>query len=152
MSERIGRGKFWLGTLGLVILLLAMLVVFTATYMAPANAWRGGPLALMLLMIPFGLLHTWLLVLRLHDFGRTGWWALLIGPMLTLLPWAMMNESLAVYQRIEQSYEAQQAIKGYVIALETGAFALFFGGWIVMGLARGTVGPNRFGPDPVDRA
>jgi uncharacterized membrane protein YhaH (DUF805 family) len=147
---RYGRKQFWLGALGLVALLIAGLIA-ASTVMRPTGP-RGAEVALTFaLAAPFVWFYCKLIVHRLHDLGWSGWWLLLLGPVLIPLPLWMMHETHAVYHRIEQSYAAQQAIKPYVASLQYGALALFVGGFVLMGCLRGTRGPNRYGPDPVSR-
>lgn len=144
---RYGRGKFWLGALGLLALLI-FTIMAASVLMNPTGA-GGGELALIFLFgIPFIWFYCKLVVHRLHDLGWSGWWFLLLGPIFIPLPIWMMNETHAVYHRIEQSYAAQQAIKPYVASLQYGALLLFAGGFVLMGCLRGTKGPNKYGPDP----
>jgi uncharacterized membrane protein YhaH (DUF805 family) len=127
-------------------MLMAMSVL-----MRPTGA-AGGEIALIFLFaMPLVWFYCKLIVHRLHDLGWSGWWFLLLGPILIPLPIWMMHETHAVYHRIEQSYAAQQAIKPYVASMQYGAFLLFFGGFILMGCLRGTKGPNKYGPDPISQ-
>lgn len=146
---RFGRRQFWLGAFGLAAALIAVLFA-AAALMNPAGTGGGQ---LVLLAGTAGILlwfYCKLIVHRLQDFGWSGWWFLLLGPILLPLPVWMMHESSDVYRRIEQSHAAQQAIKPYVESMQWGAFLLFFGGFLLMGVLRGTRGPNKYGPDPLD--
>jgi uncharacterized membrane protein YhaH (DUF805 family) len=110
---------------------------------------KGGEIfVIFALLLPFFYFYVRLLARRLHDFGWSGWWAVPLTGVLVALPVWMLMETHDVYRRIEQSYAAQQAIKGYVSALWWGAMLLFFGGWILLGSLRGMRGPNKYGPDP----
>ena len=147
---RYGRKQFWLGALGLLALLIFMLMAMSVL-MRPTGA-AGGEIALIFLFaMPLVWFYCKLIVHRLHDLGWSGWWFLLLGPIIIPLPICMMHETHAVYHRIEQSYAAQQAIKPYVASMQYGAFLLFFGGFILMGCLRGTKGPNKYGPDPISQ-
>jgi uncharacterized membrane protein YhaH (DUF805 family) len=143
MLGRIGRKYFWIGFLGLLVLLALLLGAF-APMMRTTGA-SGGEKAFLLLMqlVTFCYLG-WLIIMRLHDLNRTGWWFLLLGP----LPIAVVTNINQVYHYIPQSYEAQQRVLPWISAAETLSFALLFGGLIVLGCVRGTRGANRFGPGP----
>lgn len=77
-------------------------------------------------------------VRRLHDLNHSGWWIIapyvlvIIGVFATLIGYGIQAESFA-YIGISLS----------VIA-GIGFIVLF-----IMAMLRGTVGPNRFGPDPL---
>jgi uncharacterized membrane protein YhaH (DUF805 family) len=113
---------------------------------------QGGPALLVLLALLLIGLYGKLVIHRLHDLGLSVRWFLLLGPLLIGLPILMYRESNDVYLRIEQSYVAQQAVQGYVLFMLVGSFALFIGGFVVLGCVPGTNGPNRYGPDPRKRA
>ena len=80
-----------------------------------------------------------LIVHRLQDLGWSGWWFLLLGPLLIPLPTWMW-----IYGHTQEAYN-----KGLDAWLELGAYGIFFGGFILLGCIRGTEGRNAFGPDPL---
>ena len=141
-NGRYGRGKFWRWSLLLPPLMFFMLIPL-ASMSNPTGG--GGVVTLFVVAMPFLFLYCKLLAHRLHDLDWSAWWSLLFA----LLPIFMFRESFVIYDRIEQSYEAQQAFKPYVIFMLFGSLAIFFGGFIVMGCLRGTKGPNQYGPDPL---
>lgn len=65
---------------------------------------------------------TIVIVARLHDFGRSGWWALLLMPVF-----------------------AAVKVAGPIGLAGAGLLAV---GWLVLALWHGTIGPNDFGDDP----
>jgi uncharacterized membrane protein YhaH (DUF805 family) len=137
-SGRYGREKFWLGALGLLALLIFTLMAMSVL-MRPTGA-GGGEIALIFLFaIPFVWFYCKLIIHRLHDLGWSGWWFLLLGPILIPLPIWMWVEG-----HTQEAYN-----RGHDAALEFGAYAIFLGGFILMGCLRGTVGPNKYGPDPL---
>jgi len=144
---RYGRKQFWLAALGLVVMSI-LLFMAAGVLMNPTGADAGQ----LTLIVAFAGIFLWfyskVIIHRLHDLGWSGWWFLLLGPLMIPLPIWMMNETHAVYHRIEQSHAAQQAIKPYVASLQYGALLLFIGGFVLMGCLRGTKGPNKYGPDP----
>jgi len=79
---------------------------------------------------------------RLHDRDRSGWW--LVLPTLTLL--------LAIVWLIFGLAEPEaERVKWFVFAGVAGVVGAGLGIWLLieLGFLKGTPGPNRFGPDPV---
>ncbi|BAT60609.1 hypothetical protein GJW-30_1_03157 [Variibacter gotjawalensis] len=140
---RYSRRKFWLWSLGL--LGLAVLMLGAVAVMNNPTGGSGGAGAFFILLALFIALYCKMLIHRLHDLNVSGWWTMLLAPLLILLPILMYRESHEVYLRIEQSYEAQRAIQTYVLAMLIGSFGLLLGGFVTMGSLPGTAGPNRFG-------
>jgi uncharacterized membrane protein YhaH (DUF805 family) len=137
---RYSRSKFWLGALGLLGLMIFMVLPLAA--MNNPTGGSGGPAGLIVLSIPFLWFYCKLIVHRLHDLGWSGWWFLLLGPLLTPLPMWMWVEG-----HTQQAYD-----RGHDVVLEFGAYAIFFGGFILMGCLRGTKGPNKYGRDPISNS
>ena len=102
----------------------------------------GGAIALFVIALPFLFLYCKLLAYRLHDIDWSAWWSLAF----VLLPIFMFRESTAIYDRIEQATEWTQPYSAF---MTLGSFAIFFGGFIVMGCLPGNEGPNQYGPDPL---
>lgn len=148
-NGRYSRKKFWSGALGIVGLMILMLLPLAA--MNNPTGGSGGPVVLSFLSLILVALYSKLIAHRLQDLGLSPWWTLLLAPLLIVVPVLMLKESNDIYLRIEQSYKAQQAIKGYVAFMFFGSFALFFGGLIGLGSIRGTKGPNKYGSDPLDQ-
>jgi uncharacterized membrane protein YhaH (DUF805 family) len=136
---RYSRKQFWLGALGLLGILILM--IFPLAAMNNPTGGSGGPAGLILLSIPFFWFYCKLIVHRLHDLDWSGWWFLLLGPLLIPLPVWMWTEA-----------HTQAAINNKTdFALEFGGYAIFLGGFILMGCLRGTAGPNGHGPDPISQ-
>jgi len=98
-----------------------------------------------LAVLVFGLANFWvcfaLIIKRLHDRDRTGWWV--VWHFLTMLL-AMILIKVAI------ATPKEQAPLWYVLAGSAGIAAAAISLWLFVeiGLLRGTQGPNRFGPDP----
>lgn len=80
------------------------------------------------------------LVKRIHDRDKSGW--------LALLPYALLGIGLlgVAIAAAAHSREAAEIITGVV---GIAGFAVFVWFFVEFGCLRGTVGSNRFGPDPV---
>lgn len=78
---------------------------------------------------------------RLHDRGKSAWWLLLFMGLPTLL--SLPGELL----KFSGDQDAQLA--GSALAVLGLPFSLW--GFIVMGCLKGTIGPNKFGEDPLSK-
>jgi uncharacterized membrane protein YhaH (DUF805 family) len=82
MKGRIGRGKFWLGVLGIIIgsmvigVVLGMLGLFNidpATGEPGSGFWLGYTILMALLIWPSICIYA----KRFHDRDKSGWWMLI---------------------------------------------------------------------------
>jgi uncharacterized membrane protein YhaH (DUF805 family) len=156
---RIGRGRYWrvtLGILGSMIAALLLLTVICGAFgiatgpvainiigisasIEPADGDKAVKAALfphvatILMTLGFAWFFVAASIKRLHDRNRSGWWAtaflLLPSVLNTLWDW-LDNPNLALL----------------VSAL---GFGLSIWGFVELLCLRGTRGPNRFGPDPL---
>jgi len=128
---RLSRVAFWRAYLLLMAVgSLTLIVGYSAMILA-------GPFAAVLLlpMLPVVVGNAAIVVRRLHDRGKSGWW----GVFYFVLP------SLAGAGA--QTLTAPPAV--YVAALiALGALGLEVWGTIEVGFRRGVAGRNRYGPDP----
>ncbi len=126
-NGRIPRSSYWLGTLALsaYVLLVVGFAIFMGVELGPRS------LLLLVLALPAVYCGLALVVKRLHDRDKSGWWVLLF-------------------------YFAPGFL--HRIGLHTGDIGILF--WLLgsaisvwalveIGFLRGTPGPNRFGPDPL---
>jgi uncharacterized membrane protein YhaH (DUF805 family) len=135
---RINRGKYWLAIL---IFVIVGLVMGTISYIAD----QALPAQLLSIIVNIGLFISGLAVgiKRLHDRDKSGWWLLLFYLLPSLLFGA--GAGLFIYGIGEEA--ASGVIGGsvlYVLGLATLIWAI-----VELGCLRGTLGPNRFGPDPL---
>jgi uncharacterized membrane protein YhaH (DUF805 family) len=82
-------------------------------------------------------------VRRLHDRGRTGWWA--------AIPLPFQAAGLAIAPAALESFGAATAGPSpllLVSSLNSACYWIAFLALVVMLVGDGTKGPNRFGPDP----
>ena len=141
MSARAGRARFWGTTLAAFAIMIALMIVIIA--LAPARGREGGFVAIWILVIPV-LYCLWVMfavaIRRLHDRGKSAWWVqpYFIAP--------------AVIDAIAE-HGVGDAATGPYWMLKLVSLALSLWGFVDIGCLRGTVGDNRFGPDPlVDHA
>ena len=132
-NGRVNRAKFWIAALIFAAINVVMAVVDYATDQNVVVQAFNGMLSIVIFIsgIAVG-------VKRLHDRNKSGWYLLLFY----FLPGILAALSVLIGEFVEDS-----AIIATVLALL--AFALVVWAFIEMGCLRGTVGVNRYGPDPV---
>jgi uncharacterized membrane protein YhaH (DUF805 family) len=124
---RINRAKYWLAV---VIYLVVMLIAIGLMFALPG----------MIGMVLMGIIYIVAIVSgiavgikRLHDCDKSGWWLLVFYLVPGLLSGGAMNMDDSVI-------------------LNLLSFAVSIWGIVQLGFLRGTIGPNRFGPDPIPGA
>lgn len=138
-SGRAPRAEYWWYTLA--ITLLGLLAEYVDEAIGSMVVGAYGPLSLILelgLFIP-GIA---VLVRRLHDIDRSGWWALLnLG--------AYFFVAIAFLAMDPQTLFEQLDVTGSAVLIAV-VFAWVFAMIILLlfTVSRGTEGANRFGPDP----
>lgn len=149
-SGRLDRRRFWLATLGYVIvvggitlLLLNGIAVIRRAFdpTITPDQMQVSLVVPTLLVLPFLLYPLFALsVKRLHDRDRPGWWAIVPPAVLSL---GLMWLSVLVGARVSNT--------GLGVATAFATFLIVLAhGWLFfeVGLYRGMKGPNSFGPDP----
>jgi uncharacterized membrane protein YhaH (DUF805 family) len=136
-AGRVPRVRYWLAVLSygaaVVIGLIAALLLITSTWeIAAVILYVGG--GLLFLMIYFSA--NAVAIKRLHDRDKTGWWAI---PFLAL-PGLLYGASNGLVS----------PSTGFMLQVTAGLLLVW--GLIELGCIRGTVGPNRFGDDPLGTA
>jgi uncharacterized membrane protein YhaH (DUF805 family) len=121
---RASRRQFWIGTLLLVVVAAIPIPILRYGFDVPSSQWP-------LYNLPWALLLGYpamaVLIKRMHDRDRSGWWA---APSYPLHIAGVLKPDWLEYPQL--------------------AFSL----WILWecGCRRGTAGPNRFGDDPMSPA
>jgi uncharacterized membrane protein YhaH (DUF805 family) len=138
-SGRLNRKPYWLTTLALIAVLIVAVIVIMGVA-GGLGALTGGDgaglgaglILLLLLYIPLLWIGLALGVKRLHDRNKSGWWLLLFW----FLP--------AILQG------AGEHLGGIGLALSVIGLVISLWGLVEIGFLRGTVGPNQYGPDPLE--
>ena len=138
---RLRRRNYWLGLLGIVGAAIVLGIVLSAI-VGPSAA---GAIGNLLLLYPVAALMT----KRLHDRDKAlnPWLFVFLGvPLLVNLMQATGIGFAAVATPDGSSVVVPTGLLG---TLASGiAFAVALWALVELGFLRGTVGPNRFGPDP----
>jgi uncharacterized membrane protein YhaH (DUF805 family) len=120
-SAGVSALEFWLLSSSLRVVLPFS---FPAMPLAMPPLYLAARVAIDLLVIA-------LMVSRLHDMGRSGWWVL-AWPLAGAATWAL----------------AATAHAGLAGPLGASLALAMLAGWLALLLWPGDIGPNRFGPDP----
>ena len=135
-SGRIGRGTFWLGSLVLLLVLMAS-IVGLAGLMRPTGATQGELTLLYASLFVALWVSAALIVKRLHDRDKSALWYPLFG----------LGPFVAYWLGVEFSSN----ISNQLSPAQLGFWLLSTGLWIwalvELGFMPGTKGPNRYGPD-----
>ncbi|HEY0438650.1 MAG TPA: DUF805 domain-containing protein [Xanthobacteraceae bacterium] len=134
-NGRINRAKYWLGILVCVVASIVASILGALLGSMIGTLLTGVvSLATLIISIAIG-------VKRLHDRDKSGWWLLLflLAPSV-LLGFGLMASvfGLAV---------GGSGTTGILMSLAGTAIAIW--AFVELGCLRGTVGPNRYGPDPL---
>jgi uncharacterized membrane protein YhaH (DUF805 family) len=140
---RIGRKSYWLGTICLIIVM--MIVMFGAIYLIGGSVLANDfqtRLVTFVLQLLFLYPSAALIVKRLHDRNRPGWFAaFMLGPVIL--------KSISDLVGMTGDPINQNALD-YLFNILIFVVAIWF--FVELGCLRGTVGPNQYGPDPVGGA
>ena len=142
-SGRLNRQRYWLRTLALfgimfaAIFLLGLLGGGLDSLTTGATGGTGVTIAIVVGLLIYAAVFVVSLAIqvrRLHDRDKSGWWLLffLVVPgVISGAAGATGNETIALI--------------GTLIGL---AISIWY--FVELGFLRGTDGPNRFGPDPLN--
>jgi uncharacterized membrane protein YhaH (DUF805 family) len=129
---RLNRQPYWLTSIAIVVLII-LLIAFALAMFGVHDFWAGGTTLALLVILYIPLLWVGLALgaKRLHDRDKSAWWLLLFYPVPSLLS------------------GAANRIDGGGFILHLAGFAITVWAFVELGCLRGTVGPNRYGPDPL---
>ena len=138
---RINRKPWWLVGLALlgIMLVLSIAVAVVAGSailnddpMAMIGALGGMVIFFLVLMVPLIWIGLALGAKRLHDRNKSAWW-------------------LLVFYVLPGIVDGIGNYLGLSFIFTLAAFALSIWGLVEMGFLRGTLGPNQYGPDPLQQ-
>lgn len=149
-SGRINRAKWWLTVLITVIINILVSVTTNAVQSIAIIAIIGivGFIAVLWIYFAAG-------VKRLHDLNRTGaWLVVFLGTPIVAMIFFIASLGLTAGAQLlaGQTPDAAAMAQMGMVAIITGLACLIVGIWglIWFGCLRGTVGPNQYGPDPLE--
>jgi uncharacterized membrane protein YhaH (DUF805 family) len=131
-SGRIPRKTYWLASLAVIAYLLVAFAVVAVLFLESGDAFGTLFLPGLLLSVPAVWAGLAIGVKRLHDRDKSGWWVLLFY----WLPGVLERMS-------DRMGEGGGALVLLLLSVAISIWAL-----VEIGFLRGTMGANRFGPDP----
>ncbi|HEV2335887.1 MAG TPA: DUF805 domain-containing protein [Stellaceae bacterium] len=139
-AGRIPRYRWWIGTLAVSAFLLVVFLLLSAIFGTGFLRSANGRAALFVLQLVWLYVSYCLFGKRFQDRAKPASFALIwIGPqLLKLVLDTGVTGSLAVPNLVEYGFATVNFVVGVWFLVE-------------LGFLRGTVGPNRYGPDPVER-
>ena len=149
-SGRINRAKWWLTVL--VTVIINILVSVTT------NAVQSTAIIGIIGLISFVVVF-WIYlaagVKRLHDLNRTGaWLVVFLGTPVVAMIFLIASLGLTAGAQLlaGQTPDSAAIAQMGMVAIITGLICFIVGIWglIWFGCLRGTVGPNQYGPDPLE--
>jgi uncharacterized membrane protein YhaH (DUF805 family) len=136
---RINRKPFWMGVIVMIVAAIVLTVVLGLIV-----GWEGRGFAIVALLIQLAMLYPSLalMIKRLHDRDRPDYFAyIMIAPAIL--------SSVTNVLGLTGNPAAPNALD-YLLSLIV--FVIGIWSLIELGILRGTVGPNRHGPDPLEGA
>jgi len=151
-SGRVNRAKWWLS-------FLVMIIIYAVLIGAPQAFASDQEMLIGVLGLVGAVLYIWIYLAagakRLHDLNKSGAWLVvfILGPIiLTIIflavAWSAIGPSIMAGQTPGQAELAQ--ILGIVAIFSLLSLGFFLWWLIWFGCLRGTVGPNQYGPDPLE--
>jgi uncharacterized membrane protein YhaH (DUF805 family) len=132
-NGRINRAKFWIAMLIYVAINIVLAIIGLATDQSGVFQAINGMLGIVIFISSLAVG-----VKRLHDRDKSGWYLVLFY----IVPSVLVFAAILVGTIMEDSI-----LTAAVIGLA--AFAFYVWAFVEMGCLRGTIGANRYGPDPL---
>jgi uncharacterized membrane protein YhaH (DUF805 family) len=132
-NGRINRAKFWIAALVYAVINIILAAIGYAMDQGGAFQAVNGIVQLVILVSSISVG-----VKRLHDRDKSGWYLLLFY----LVPGVLIATASVLGMTMEDS-----TIIAGILGLI--AFAVCVWAFVELGCLRGTIGANRFGPDPL---
>ena len=147
-SGRINRAKWWLS------ILVYIIVGVVAAIIAAVVGETVGNLVTLVAVIP----QIWIALAagakRLHDLNRTAAWLVLfvLGPVVLIILFFVIAGMDVVLALATGDLDAATLARVGAIGAILGLLWLILAIWALIwfGCLRGTVGPNQYGPDPLE--
>lgn len=148
-SGRINRAKWWL------TVLISIIISVVAAIIAAIVGENAGNIVSFIAFIPQFWIGLAAGAKRLHDLNRTAAWLVLfyLGPLVLVIIFFVVVGMdvlalLATGGDLNASTLARIGTTGAIVGL----LVLILGIWALIwfGCLRGTVGPNQYGPDPLE--
>ena len=135
-NGRINRAKYWLAMLVFAVIYIVLAI---AGYVTDNSAIYQAVNGMLNIVIFISSLAVG--IKRLHDRNKSGWYLLLFY----IVPGILVTAAAVMYVTMDDA-----TLTSAVLGLA--AFAIGVWAFVELGCLRGTVGANRYGPDPIATA
>jgi uncharacterized membrane protein YhaH (DUF805 family) len=147
---RINRAKWWLTVL--VSIIIGVIAAIIAAIVHSEAVGNGVSFVASIVQLWISLAAG---VKRLHDLNRTGAWLVLfyLGPVVLIGVFVgVIGMDVMAALLTDQTLDAASLARIGTTGLIVGVLALILAVWafIWFGCLRGSVGPNQYGPDPLE--
>ena len=132
-SGRINRAKYWIAAIVYAVIGIIFGII---GYITDQSAVVQAVSGIVNIVVFISALAVG--IKRLHDRDKSGWYLLIFY----VVPGILITASAVVGATAEDS-------SVIVMILGLISFAIFVWAFVELGCLRGTVGPNRYGPDPI---
>jgi uncharacterized membrane protein YhaH (DUF805 family) len=130
---RLNRKPYWMAVIATMVIIILLLLVALVMIREHRFEFAGLTMAiLVILYVPLVWIGLAIGAKRLHDRDKSAWWLIVF--------YAMPGILSAVGNQMEDV--------GFMV-LHVISFAISVWAFVELGCLRGTVGPNRYGPDPL---
>ena len=145
-NGRINRAKIWLW---LLVWLIAWIIVgiIATILVVVTNSLVIAVILYVVMGIAGAVSYFAVIIKRLHDRGKSAWWVLVFVVLPGVLIGASMGATLTAIIATGGQIEEMSPV-GSILSLVGAAISLW--AFVELWCLRGTVGPNRYGPDPLE--
>jgi uncharacterized membrane protein YhaH (DUF805 family) len=133
-SGRINRAKYWIAMLVYSAIYIVLAIVGYVTDNSAIYQAINGMLNIVIFISSLAVG-----VKRLHDRNKSGWYLVLFY----IVPGILVTAGIVVGTFMDDSI-----LLASILGLA--AFAIGVWAFVELGCLRGTIGPNRYGPDPLE--
>ena len=135
-NGRINRAKYWLAMLVFAVIYIVLAIAGYVTDNSAIYQAVNGMLNIVIFIASLAVG-----VKRLHDRNKSGWYLVLFY----IVPGILLTAGILIGTVMDDSVVLASG-------LGLAAFALGVWAFVELGCLRGTIGANRYGPDPLEAA
>lgn len=130
---RLNRKPYWMTIIAITVIILLLLLIALAMVREHRFEFAGVTVAILIILyIPLVWIGLAIGAKRLHDRDKSAWWLVVFYAIPGIL-----------------STAADRTGGLGLVILHLISFAITVWAFVELGCLRGTIGPNRYGPDPV---
>jgi len=151
-SGRINRAKYWLWIL---LYLIAAIIVGVVVYVISSPMAGSTPIVGNIVQLAFGIAafvsSLAVMTKRLHDRAKSAWWLLVYVLIPSIL--LVAGAGMALYGTLSGAMTTGGDLSGMQLIggiLVLACVPFYIWAFVDLLCLRGTIGPNQYGPDPLE--